>query len=455
MRQTNFLSFRHSFLYLLMFLGMVGCKDDNDQAGSQVFNPSLPVEVTGFNPTSGGSGTKFFVYGSNFGTDKSQIKLTVNDKPAVVISSDGTTIYAMIPERAGSGSVKVFIGSEEVGVKEAVAETDFQYEGNWRVGTLSGWRDRDGHSAVVDGPMTPYVDEEGRQRGAQYVDPYWLCFDEDRNLLVAQEYNSIRKLNIRAVEEADKKTTTLFYTGNGLNRPRTLVFSPGYDTLYVANDGGREDMAVGYTLKREKYRQVRRLITGGWCNGSAVHPKDGTIFYNSYDQGELFKWHRETGKSELLYRVGDVRWEYNIQFEPNGEFAYIVCRNQHYIMKAFYDPILKTLSNPSIFVGKKGAAGYADGVGTQCMFHEPHQGCFDEEGNFYLCDVLNQCIRKISPDGMVTTFAGRPREYGYADGNLRNEAQFDRPSGIVYDAESETFYVADEKNHRIRTIRKE
>lgn len=445
-----------SLLLLTLFLSLTGCKDDKDETSKAVYNPSQQVELTGFNPTTGGGGSKFFIYGSNFGTDVSLIRVSINDKNAVVISSDGTTIYCLVPENAGVGLVKVTIGNEETGFQEVVSKEEFQYEGVLRVGTLSGWRDRDGNSAVVDGPLTPYIDEEGRQRGAQYVDPYWLCFDENRDLLVLQEYNSCRTLHITETDESKRNVETLFNTGNGLNRPRTIIFSPGYDTLYVTNDGGStSDMAIGYTLKRENYASVRRLVTGGWCNGSTVHPKDGTVFYNSYDQGELYKWNRETSTSELLYRVGDVRWEYNIQFEPEGTFAYIVCRNNHYIMKAFYDPILQTLSTPSIFVGSKGNSGYADGVGTTARFCEPHQGCFDKEGNFYLCDVLNHCIRKITPDGQVTTFAGRPGEYGYNDGNLRNEATFDRPSGIVYDDINEIFYIADQKNHRIRTIKRE
>jgi DNA-binding beta-propeller fold protein YncE len=64
---------------------------------------------------------------------------------------------------------------------------------------------------------------------------------------------------------------------------------------------------------------------------------------------------------------------------------------------------------------------------------------------------MNHCIRKITPEGVVSTFAGRPREYGYADGPLR-KAQFDRPQGIAYDEAAATFYVADQKNRRIRTI---
>jgi DNA-binding beta-propeller fold protein YncE len=65
--------------------------------------------------------------------------------------------------------------------------------------------------------------------------------------------------------------------------------------------------------------------------------------------------------------------------------------------------------------------------------------------------VVNHCIRKITPEGVVSTFAGRPQKSGYSDGALR-DAQFNNPRGIIYDQASGTFYVADQANRRIRTI---
>ena len=50
---------------------------------------------------------------------------------------------------------------------------------------------------------------------------------------------------------------------------------------------------------------------------------------------------------------------------------------------------------------------------------------------------MGQCIRKITPQGKVSTFAGRGsaslngNPWGYVDGDLRQEARFDRPKGIA------------------------
>ena len=78
-----------------------------------------------------------------------------------------------------------------------------------------------------------------------------------------------------------------------------------------------------------------------------------------------------------------------------------------------------------------------------------------DEYDFYFCDQRNHCIRKMTPEGRVSTFAGRPNgegKEGYNDGDLRHEARFSRPTSIVYDEKRECFYVGDVDNHRIRKI---
>lgn len=430
------------FILLSLTLGFTGCKDDKNEETGLSFNPSQKVEITGFNPESAGGGANFFVYGKNFGTDTSIIQVTVNDKDAVVISSDGTTIYCMIPEKAGIGPVKVKIGSEKTGIQEAVSEKEFQYQGALRVSTLIGWVDKNGNSSTLDGSF-----EE-----AQFREPAWMCFGETKNdIYVVEQVGVIRKIDL-----AKKEVTTLFSNSGDLNHPRALAFSPKYDTLYISND--REDvngMAVAYALKKDNYKKWARLVTGTNCNGADVHPIDGNLFYNCYQQGQLYKWKKGTQTGDFLYRVGDLGWEYYVQFEPEGNFAYMVCRNKGYMLKAFYDWNAHTLVVPSVFAGSRQNEGYADGVGTSAQFRQPNQGCFDKNKNFYLCDVDNHCIRKITPDGLVTTFAGRPGEAGYSDGDLRNQAQFKYPVGIVYDEDNGIFYIADCMNHRIRTIKAE
>jgi len=93
--------------------------------------------------------------------------------------------------------------------------------------------------------------------------------------------------------------------------------------------------------------------------------------------------------------------------------------------------------------------GFADGVGAEAIFNAPIGVAVDDFGNVYVGDKNNHRVRKIKPDGNVTTFAGN-RTAGYVDG-LGTNAMFFSPSGVAVDA-SMNVYVADENDHRIRKI---
>ncbi len=93
-------------------------------------------------------------------------------------------------------------------------------------------------------------------------------------------------------------------------------------------------------------------------------------------------------------------------------------------------------------------AGFADGTGAQAEFNHPFGVAVDSSGSVYVADVGNNCIRKISPAGVVTTLAGGTK--GFADGT-GSAAEFSQPYGVAVDS-SGNVYVADTGNNRIRKI---
>jgi len=104
----------------------------------------------------------------------------------------------------------------------------------------------------------------------------------------------------------------------------------------------------------------------------------------------------------------------------------------------------------STFAGSAGAAGFADGPALQARFFGPSGLAFDTAGNLYVTDERNNIIRKISPGGTVSTLAGGAGIEGYLDAT-GNQARFDEPVGIAVNAAG-TVFVVDTENNRIRRI---
>ncbi|WP_454828475.1 gluconolaconase [Pseudoxanthomonas wuyuanensis] len=96
-----------------------------------------------------------------------------------------------------------------------------------------------------------------------------------------------------------------------------------------------------------------------------------------------------------------------------------------------------------------GAEGFADGVGSAAAFHTPSGLALDAAGNLYVADTGNHAIRKVTPQGAVTTLAGTGQA-GFRDGPGA-QAQFNGPIGVAVDAGGRV-YVADTYNDRIREI---
>lgn len=93
-------------------------------------------------------------------------------------------------------------------------------------------------------------------------------------------------------------------------------------------------------------------------------------------------------------------------------------------------------------------ASYLDGTGSVARFNNPFGLARGEDGTLYIADRANNRIRKVTPDGAVSTLTGST--FGYEDGNL-GAAKFNSPNGIAIDAKG-TLYIADTDNHAIRKI---
>lgn len=161
----------------------------------------------------------------------------------------------------------------------------------------------------------------------------------------------------------------------------------------------------------------------------------------------------------------------NIDFTPtDGNVIVVTATSTGYCIKA-YNPATSydTLTNAqyvesepgacggsgssnggvvSTFVGS-GTAGFNDATGTSAQFYYPGKTAFDSSGFMYVADASNHRIRKVSPAGVVTTFAGSGSP-GSSDG-IGTAASFSGPNGVAVDS-ADNVYVTDRGNQTLRKI---
>lgn len=440
-----------AFSALLLFL-VSSCKTETESERPIVPpDPNITTSVTDFYPDSGNVATKLIIHGTNFGTDTSYIKVKVNGKSARVIASDGQAIYAIVPSRAGTGNVEVFIGKDE-NVKNFAFDTPFRYTFRENVNTVCGQvgipgtvDDGDGEAALLQRPWHVITDKDGTL--------YFI--DEGRG---NSSNGGLRKI-------VNGKVETIMRNQGIFKSPTGLAFNLTNDTLFLvqalwnANSMVVGDPVIMAFSRDEAFQVAKKYVNTGVYNEAfaiAIHPKTGELFYGAKVDGFIYFVNR--GESPATYEktisVVGSGTEMRFAFSPDGEYLYIINKNRHNIYRAKYNrnatDVSKKFDNAVLFAGS-GTAGFADGVGASAQFNEPCQGAFDLDGNLYIADKQNHCIRKITPNGTVSTFAGQPKVAGYADGNPL-ESMFRQPECVTYSTFDDCWYVADRENHLIRKI---
>jgi len=105
----------------------------------------------------------------------------------------------------------------------------------------------------------------------------------------------------------------------------------------------------------------------------------------------------------------------------------------------------------TVIAGSIGLAGYADGVGLgAAQFNAPMAIAIDTFSNLYIADTTGELIRKITPSAVVTTIAGQPGVKSHIDATGTN-ATFNTPTGVGVDTLGNV-YVSDQVNRTIRKI---
>lgn len=185
-------------------------------------------------------------------------------------------------------------------------------------------------------------------------------------------------------------------------------------------------------------------------HGIAV-AKDGNLYIADRDNNSI-------RKLDLLGNVTTIAGNGNVgSLNGNGSSAtfnnpwglavdddgniFVADTRNHLIRK------IDTFGVVSTYAGT-GARGYTGGNRLTATFGDPTDIEIDSDGNLIICDHSTHLIRKITPQGIVSTIAGSPNIIGSTNGF---SASFNWPYGIGLDS-VDNIYVADERNHLIRKI---
>jgi TolB-like protein/sugar lactone lactonase YvrE len=143
--------------------------------------------------------------------------------------------------------------------------------------------------------------------------------------------------------------------------------------------------------------------------------------------------------------AGNAKFKFptGLAVDPVGN-VYVADIGNHVVRKITPDGTVTTLA------GVPGEFGSNDGPGSSARFNQVHGVAADRFGNVYAADFGNHTVRKITPDGVVTTLAGQAGNPGSDDGP-GNKARFCAPYSVAADAAGNV-YVADTSNHTIRKI---
>ncbi len=273
--------------------------------------------------------------------------------------------------------------------------------------------------STVTGNGTPaYFGDGGPAAGGLLRNPLGVAVDGSGNLLIADSGNyCIRKVSSNGIITTVAGNGTRGYSGDSSRATNAQLSFPTAMTvdasgsLFIADNGNN------------RFRKVSPagIITTVAGNGTSGYSGDG-------------------GPATSAQLAGPS----GMKVDATGNL-FIADILNHRIRKISPNGIIATVAG-------NGTPGYSGDVGpaTSAQLTFPSGVAFDASGNLFIADTGNSRIRKILPNGIIFTVAGGGTS-GLGDGGPATIAQLDHPYSLAFDG-SGNLFIADSGNARIRKI---
>jgi len=289
--------------------------------------------------------------------------------------------------------------------------------GNHRVRKI----DASGTVTTVAGYGTRgYAGDGGPATNAFLAFPTGLAIDAAGNLYIADSWNrSIRKVGINGALTTVAGNGVLGFSGDG---GPALLASMG-DPFSVAVDNAGNiyvaDSENGRVRKVNAYGVISTIAGNG-------------LFMFSGDNGPATRANLNRPAGVGTDAAGNV---------------YIADMLNNRIRRIATDGSITTVAGNGV-LGFSGDGGPAT---TASLAWPEGSLAIDNSGNLYIADTGNNRIRRVSPDGTMTTFAGRGLAGFSGDGGPVTNATFNEPAGLALDAAG-NLYIVDRSNSRVRRV---